>query len=114
MRDEIVSEAVKDQVFKGIEARIVKGFFDIVILKELRNKPLSGYDVIPFIYKKFGILLSSGGVYARLYSLERKGLIKANVNQGRRDYTLTEEGKETVEAILSAKDKTKALLNTVF
>jgi len=114
MRDAIVSEAVEDSVFKGIEVRIVRGFLDEVVLKELRNKPLSGYDVISFVYKKFGILLGSGTVYSRLYALERKGLIKANLNHGRRDYTLTEKGKETIEAILKAQDKIKTLLNTIF
>jgi DNA-binding PadR family transcriptional regulator len=114
MRDAIVSRAAEDSVLKGIEVRIVKAFLDEVVLKELRNKPLGGYDVISLVYKKFGILLSSGTVYSQIYALERKGLIKANLNPRRRDYTLTEKGKETMEAILNAQYKIKTLLNTIF
>jgi len=114
MQGAVLSEVIEDKVIKDIETRIVRNFMDVVILKELRTKPLSGYDVIEFIHKKFDLLFSSGTVYSLIYSLERNGLIKAVWNQRRRDYMLTEKGKETIKAILNARDKIRALTSTVF
>jgi len=114
MQGVVLSEVEKDEVTKNIQARMIRNFLDVVVLKELRNKPLSGYDVIEFVHKKFNILLSSGTVYSLIYSLERNGLIKAGWSQRRRDYTLTEKGKETIRVFLNARDKIRALTNTVF
>jgi len=114
MQRAVLSEIVEDEVIKDIQERIVKNFLDVLVLMELRNKPLSGYDIVAFIHKKFNILLSSGTVYSLVYSLERNGLTKAVWNQRRRDYTLTEKGKETTRAILNKRDKIKAFTNTIF
>ncbi len=113
MQKAVLSEVVEGKVFEELQERIVKSFLDVVVLTELSNKPLSGYDVITLIYKKFSILLSSGTVYSLLYSLERNGLIKATLNQRRRDYSLTEKGRETVRAITNAREKTKALMHVL-
>ncbi len=113
MQNVVLSEALEDKVFKDIQARIVKSFLDVMVLMELRNKPLGGYNVIAFIYKKLNILLSSGTVYSQLYYLERNGLIKAHPNQRKREYTLTEKGKETVRAILNIRDKVKVLVQYI-
>jgi DNA-binding PadR family transcriptional regulator len=67
---------LESQVLKKMHRRIVKSFMDILILSELQNGPMSGYDAITFIHNKFGILVSSGTVYSLSYSLERDGLIK--------------------------------------
>jgi DNA-binding PadR family transcriptional regulator len=114
MQGAVLSEVVEDEVAKDIQARMVRNFLDVVILKELRTKPLSGYDVIEFIHKKFDILLSSGTVYSVIYSLERNGLIKAVWHQRRRDYVLTEKGKETTRIILNTRDRIRALTSNVF
>ena len=114
MQKAVLSEVAEGEVIKDIHERIVKSFLDLVVLIELKNKPLSGYDVIEFVHKKFDILLSSGTVYSLVYSLERNGLIKAVWSQRRRDYMLTEKGKETIRAILNARDRIRALTCTVF
>ena len=114
MQKAVLSEVVEDEMIKDIQERIVKNFLDVLVLMELRNRSLSGYDIIAFIHKKFNILLSSGTIYSLVYSLERNGLIKAVWNQRRRDYTLTEKGKETTRAILNKRDKIKAFTNTIF
>lgn len=61
---------------------------DIIILAELRNRPMSGYDVISFIHNKFRLIVSSGTVYSLLYSLERNGLITGTWNK-EKEYTNT-------------------------
>jgi len=91
---------LEKETLKKMQTRIVKNFLDIIIMAELRNRnPLSGYDVIDFIHKKFDILISSGTVYALLYYMEREGLIKGVWVQRKRAYTLTDKGRETINAI---------------
>jgi DNA-binding PadR family transcriptional regulator len=93
--------------------RIIKNFLDVLVLAELRNGSMSGYDVIAFIHNKFRLLVSSGTVYSLLYSLERDELIAGSWNQRKRVYKLTEKGEETIKAILNANDKIKLLMSSL-
>jgi len=93
--------------------RIVKSFMDLLILVELRNVPMSGYDVIAYIHNKFGILVSSGTVYSLLYSMERDDLIRGIWAKRKRVYELTEKGERNIEAILNANDKVKSLMTNL-
>jgi DNA-binding PadR family transcriptional regulator len=95
---------------KKMHERIIKNFLDIIVLAELRNRPMSGYDVIAYIHNKFHLLVSSGTVYSLLYSLERKGLIQGAWKERKRIYKLTEKGQKTIKTILNANDKIRALL----
>jgi len=65
---------------------------DIFILAEVSDGPLSGYDLVGIIHKKFNLLMSSGTIYSILYSLERDELVKGRWTERRRAYTLTEKG----------------------
>lgn len=99
------------KVLKTMHERIVKNFMDIIVLAELRNSSLSGYDVISFIHNKFHLLVSSGTVYSLLYSMERKGLIEGKWNERKRVYKLTDKGEKTINSILSANDKIQMFVN---
>ena len=71
---------------------------DIVILTKLQDSSLSGYDIIGYIHKKYGILISPGTIYSMLYSLERKGYIQGQSIKRKRLYALTKkEDKETIK-----------------
>ena len=74
-------ERMEGRILKKMHEWIIKNFMDIIILAELRNGPLSGYDVISFIHNKFHLLVSSGTVYSLLYSLERNSLIEGAWNE---------------------------------
>ena len=88
--------------------------WDIVILAELRkSRPMSGYDVIAFIHKKFRILMSSGTVYNVLYALERKGLIGGMWSRRKRVYKQTDKGEETINVILNSYEKIENLMGTL-
>ncbi len=100
-------ERLEGKILKRMHERIIKNFMDIIILAELRDGPLSGYDVISFIHNKFHLLVSSGTVYSLLYSLERNGLIEGTWNERKRVYKLTDKGIKTIETIMSANDKIK-------
>ena len=77
----------------------------MLVLGELQEKPLSGYDIIGLIHKRFNVLVSSGTVYSLLYSLERKGLVAADLENRKRVYTLTEKGEQTLETVGRANGK---------
>ena len=110
----IVGDAkLEGKILKKMHERIIKNFMDIVILAELKNGPLSGYDVISLIHTRFHLLVSSGTVYSLLYSLERNDLIEGTWNERKRVYKLTEKGVKTIETIIGANDKLRNLLSNL-
>jgi len=88
------SGRLEGKILKKMHERIIKNFMDIIIMTELRNGSLSGYDVISYIHNKFNLLVSSGTVYSLLYSLERNGLVEGTWDERKRVYKLTEKGKK--------------------
>jgi DNA-binding PadR family transcriptional regulator len=106
----LFGDLMEARILKDMHERIIKSFMDIIVLSELRNGPMSGYDVISYIHNRFRLLVSSGTVYSLLYSLERDGLIEGRWNERKRVYTLTEKGKKTIETILHANNKIKSFL----
>jgi len=106
-------ENLEAKTLKQMHERIIKNFLDIIVLAELRNGPISGYDAISFIHNKFQLLVSSGTVYSLLYSLERNGLIQGTWNERKRVYKLTEKGEKTIETILNANDRIQNFITTL-
>ena len=106
-------EKMEAKVLKKIHERIIKSFMDTIIMSELRNGPISGYDIITYIHIKFGLLVSSGTVYSLLYSLERNGLIEGAWIERKRIYRLTPKGESTIEVILNSNDKIKGFMSTI-
>lgn len=104
---------LEGKILKKMHERIIKNFMDIIILAELKNGALSGYDVISFIHNRFHLLVSSGTVYSLLYSLERNGLIEGTWNERKRVYKLTEKGQKTIETVLNANDKIKNFITSL-
>jgi len=104
---------LEGKILKKMHERIIKNFMDIIILAELRNGVLSGYDVISFIHNRFHLLVSSGTVYSLLYSLERNGLIEGTWNERKRVYKLTDKGIKTIDTVLGANDKIKSFITSL-
>jgi len=96
-----------------LHERAIKNFMDILILTEMKKRSLSGYDVIGLIYKRFGLMVSSGTVYSLLYSLERDGLIKGVGNQRKRIYALTEKGEQDIKVITKANEQIQSFLRNI-
>jgi DNA-binding PadR family transcriptional regulator len=107
------SGKLEGKVLKKMHERIIKNFMDIIIMTELRNGSLSGYDVISYIHNKFNLLVSSGTVYSLLYSLERNGLVEGTWDERKRVYKLTEKGEKTIDTLLSASDKIKGFMANI-
>jgi DNA-binding PadR family transcriptional regulator len=98
------------KIVENLRRRAIKTFMDMLILAELQEKPLSGYDIIGLIHKRFNVLVSSGTVYSLLYSLERKGLVAADLENRKRVYTLTEKGEQTLETVGRANGEINGLV----
>jgi DNA-binding PadR family transcriptional regulator len=109
----INGEKSEARIIKKMHERVIKSFMDTIIMGELQNGPISGYDVISYIHNKFGFLASSGTVYSLLYSLERSGLVEGIWIERKRIYKLTEKGAQTIQTILNSQDKIKGFMTTV-
>jgi DNA-binding PadR family transcriptional regulator len=107
------NEKSEARIIKKMHERVIKSFMDTIIMAELQNGPISGYDVITFIHTKFGFLASSGTVYSLLYSLERNGLVEGVWIERKRVYKLTEKGIKTITAILNSQEKIKGFMSTI-
>lgn len=107
------SEKMESKILRKIHERIIKNFMDIIIMTELRNGSLSGYDFISYIHNKFNLLVSSGTVYSLLYSLERSGLIEGVWEERKRVYKLTQKGEKTINTLLGANDKIKGFMANI-
>jgi DNA-binding PadR family transcriptional regulator len=106
---------LKSEIVEETQKSMIKNFLDIIVLAELRkSSPLSGYDVLDLIHKKFDVLISSGTIYSVLYSMERKGLIEGELTEGKRVYALTEKGTNAVSAFLKSKEELQRFLGTLF
>jgi len=83
------------KVEKHLRKKVARDFLDLIILSKLENDtPKSGYDFIGFVHEKYGVLISSGTIYSKLYSLERKGFITGCFSERKRVYKITNMGKQ--------------------
>ena len=85
-----------------------KGDLKYVILDLIKDKPAHGYEIIRALEESFhGFYTpSAGSVYPTLQLMEDLGYVKSSEQDGKKVYTITEEGKkflqereETVEKI---------------
>jgi DNA-binding PadR family transcriptional regulator len=89
-----------DNVLKNLKERIIKDFLDVIVLTELHNGALSGYDIISVVFRRYHYLISAGTVYSLLYKLERDGLIECLMNEKKKIYSLTSRGRFTIDIIM--------------
>jgi DNA-binding PadR family transcriptional regulator len=108
MRFDLTSR--RNKTLEKLRRQSVKSVLDVLLLAELRNGAMSGYDAIGYVHDKFGVLLSSGTIYAHLYALEREGLVTSVNDVKKRVYKLTEEGEQTLGLAFKANLE---LLNTI-
>jgi len=105
---------LETDILEEIHERLIKNFMDILFLAEFRKgRPMSGYDFIALIHKKFNIMVSSGTVYSVLYFLERDGLVRGMQTSNKRVYKLTDKGEETIKAILKNREKIQNFIATL-
>jgi DNA-binding PadR family transcriptional regulator len=89
------------EYYKKIIERIIKVNRDIIILSELLDEQMCGYDLIKEIFSRSDVFLSQGTVYPVLYSLEEEGLLQAEFSKGdmrAKKYSLTPKGREVAHS----------------
>ena len=86
-----------------------KGDFKYVILDILKEKPSHGYEIIHALGDRFyGFYTPSAGtVYPTLQMLEDMGYVKSLEQDGKRTYTITDEGLKFLDEREPTMDKIK-------
>lgn len=92
---------------KSERLELLRGTLDLLILQTLVDGPLHGYSVAGRIQESSeeALKVEEGSLYPALHRMERKGWIEAewgktDTNRRARFYTLTDEGREQLEAEL--------------
>ncbi len=85
---------------QGRGPRVRRGDVRAAILDVLREEPRNGYQIITLIHERTDGAWrpSPGSVYPTLQQLEDEGLVEAGAATGRRDFTLTDAGREYVDS----------------
>ena len=81
---------------KEVQAKLMKGLLDLIILQFLNGQPMHGYQIITKIRKSFGVYFGPSTIYPLLGTLEKKKFVKSEWNMDterpRKVYRLTTEG----------------------
>jgi DNA-binding PadR family transcriptional regulator len=72
---------------------MLKAFLDVVILQALEHGSATAYRVDKHLLDRFNAKLSPGVTYTKLESMEKSGLVKCRLHNGK-TYSLTEKGKK--------------------
>ena len=93
-------EQLKAQFEQKAGPRMGRGDVRSAVLHLLAEKPMHGYQIIQEIAERSGGAWkpSPGSVYPTLQLLADEGLISATESNGRKTYSLTEEGRIVAEA----------------
>jgi DNA-binding PadR family transcriptional regulator len=82
---------------KEVQAKLMKGLLDLIVLQFLSNQPMHGYQIITRIRKTFGVYFGPSTIYPLLNALEKSGYVKSewdmNNERPRKVYRLTTEGR---------------------
>jgi DNA-binding PadR family transcriptional regulator len=85
---------------KEVQTKLTKGLLDTIILQNLSQESMHGYQLITKIRKGFGVSFGASTMYPLLGLLEKKGYVKSAWNMDserpRKVYSLTNEGKNVL------------------
>lgn len=104
------------KVFREIEKRVINNFLDFIVFSALNGNGgrISGYDLIKYVHRRYGFLVSPGTAYSCLYTMERKGLLQGRQEGNRRVFSLTEKGLDTFRAVDRLNGSLKRLCAEIF
>lgn len=93
--------------WRGLWTRLGRGDIRLLILEALRKRPMHGYEVAKEISRVFGGLYepSPGAVYPTLQWLEDEGYVKVVQDNGKRVYSITEQGLKFLQDRRESVDK---------
>ncbi len=89
-----------------------RGDLKYMILELLRERPMHGYEVMRALEESSGgaYTASPGSVYPTLQSLEDDGYVTGDEKDGRKVYTITDEGREFLD---SNQDRVEQILRRI-
>ena len=95
---------------RGSERLFEKGDLKYVILDLLRDQPRHGYDIIRALEERFRGMYSPspGSVYPTLQLLEDQGYVTSTQRDGKKVYTITDEGRRFLDAQRETLDAIRA------
>ncbi len=81
-----------------LSQRLLQSFLDVVIASKLTSVgEVTGYEIVLFLHRKYGVLYSPGTVYPILHGMEKRELIKSRILGHRKPYVLTDKGRQWYE-----------------
>jgi DNA-binding PadR family transcriptional regulator len=107
----VPGEELEKQAYDMVQNKVIKQFVDLIILSALKERKMSGYDIVLFIKKKYDLNVSPGTVYQHLYSMERKGLLTAISTENKRIYELSHMGEGMIEVLNNPNGKVMKFVN---
>ena len=93
-------EQLRGQFDRKVGTRMGRGDVRAAVLALLAEKPMHGYQIIREIEERSGGAWkpSPGSVYPTLQLLADEGLLSAEESNGRKTYSLTDEGRQVADA----------------
>ncbi len=86
------------------------GALKYLVMMTLQERPLHGYGIIRAIEERSGYAPSPGLIYPTLQLLQDQGFVSMAEQEGKKVYTLTEDGKQYLEANKEHVDRINARL----
>ncbi len=98
-------EQLRGQFEQKVGPRMGRGDVRAAVLALLAEKPMHGYQIIQEIEERSGGAWkpSPGSVYPTLQLLADEGVISVEESNGRKTYSLTDEGRKAADAAAGAK-----------
>ena len=94
--------------FRGHMFGMRRGDFKFLVLTALSEKPMHGYALIQELGRTYQRPVSAGRIYPTLQELEDRGYVTAEAKEGKRTYSITEQGKTFLEENKETVERVKA------
>jgi DNA-binding PadR family transcriptional regulator len=78
---------------------MIRGFLNVLVLKELDESPKSGYELMKRLEERVGTKPSPGSIYPLLEELKKDRLVAFKGDGRSKEYHLTAEGKKRLKSM---------------
>ena len=86
---------------KEIQTKLTKSLLDLIVLQQINQEPMHGYQILTKTKKIFGTYFGPSTIYPLLTSLEKKGYLNSTWNmttdKPRKVFSITTAGKNILK-----------------
>jgi len=86
---------------KEIQTKLIKSLLDLIVLQQINQTPMHGYQIITQTHKTFGTHFGPSTIYPLLTNLEKKGYLNSTWNmtaeKPRKIFNITTTGKNILK-----------------